>query len=93
MEVSMKKMIMITLCFLMVVTWLGCAQTKKECKPEAINAAAKYCIEHEGKSETRKNAAGVEVGVCVFSDGSVCEEWAYYRGKCQPGSDLFNYPP
>ncbi|MEA3339639.1 MAG: DUF333 domain-containing protein [Chloroflexota bacterium] len=28
---------------------------------------------------------GGEYGVCVFSDGSECEEWAFFRGECEPG--------
>jgi heat shock protein HslJ len=24
-------------------------------------------------------------GVCIFDDGSECEEWAYFRGECAPG--------
>ncbi len=47
--------------------------------------AAQYCVEHGGKLEVRKDSQGNEYGVCVFPDGSVCEEWAFYRGECKPG--------
>jgi len=26
-----------------------------------------------------------QYGICMFSDGSVCEEWAYFRGECSKG--------
>ncbi|MDD5043614.1 MAG: DUF333 domain-containing protein [Patescibacteria group bacterium] len=48
------------------------------------NPASVYCEEQGGKLEIRKEPAG-ENGVCVFSDGSECEEWAYFRGECQTG--------
>jgi putative hemolysin len=49
------------------------------------NPASVYCLEHGGRIEIRKDASGNEYGVCVFPDGSECEEWAYLRGECQPG--------
>jgi putative hemolysin len=38
-----------------------------------------------GTLEIREDAEGNQVGWCVFDDGSECEEWAYYRGECEPG--------
>ena len=26
-----------------------------------------------------------EYGVCLFKDGSVCEEWDFFRNKCKVG--------
>ena len=48
------------------------------------NPASEKCIELGGQVEIQKNPAG-EFGVCVFDDGSRCEEWALFRGKCKPG--------
>ena len=48
------------------------------------NPASEYCINQSGKLDIRKTDAG-EVGVCVFDDGSECEEWALMRGECKPG--------
>ncbi|MBN1138650.1 MAG: DUF333 domain-containing protein, partial [Anaerolineae bacterium] len=25
-------------------------------------------------------------GYCVFPDGTECEEWAFQRGECMPGT-------
>jgi hypothetical protein len=36
----------------------------------------------------RQDASGGTVGICVFPDGSECEEWAYFRGECKPGDSL-----
>jgi hypothetical protein len=50
------------------------------------NPASVYCEAHGGKVELRQNASGGVAGICVFADGSECDEWAYLRGECQPGN-------
>jgi len=30
--------------------------------------------------------------VCVFPDGSTCDEWAYFRGECSPGAQASSTP-
>jgi hypothetical protein len=47
------------------------------------NPASVYCEEQGGTLEIRENQAG-QYGVCIFDDGSECDEWAYYRGECAP---------
>ena len=49
------------------------------------NPASKYCVDQGGRLEIRDEAAG-QAGYCVFEDGSECEEWAFYRGECAPGT-------
>lgn len=49
------------------------------------NPASVYCQEQGGTVEIRTDAEGGQYGVCIFDDGSECEEWAYFRGECQPG--------
>ena len=49
------------------------------------NPASQYCIEKGYKLELRTNPDGSQYAVCVFPDGSECEEWAFYRGECKPG--------
>ncbi len=46
------------------------------------NPASKYCIQQGGKLEMRKDEQGNEYGVCIFDDGSECDEWAFFRGEC-----------
>jgi eight-cysteine-cluster-containing protein len=50
------------------------------------NPASVYCEQHGGKSKIRTDPLGNQYGVCIFPDGSECEEWAYYRGECKPGN-------
>jgi putative hemolysin len=47
------------------------------------NPASVYCQEQGGTLEIRSGEGG-EVGICVFADGSECEEWAFFRGECAP---------
>ncbi len=46
------------------------------------NPASTYCEQNGNKLEIRTAADGSQSGICVFPDGSTCDEWAYYRGKC-----------
>ena len=48
------------------------------------NAASVHCADQGGKLDIRTETGG-EVGYCIFSDGSECEEWAFFRGDCAPG--------
>ncbi|MBN1180514.1 MAG: DUF333 domain-containing protein [Anaerolineae bacterium] len=52
------------------------------------NPASVYCEEQGGTLEIRTDASGGQYGVCVFADGSECEEWAFFRGECAPGDSL-----
>jgi inhibitor of cysteine peptidase len=56
-------------------------------RAKIANPASEYCTQKGGKLETRQDASGGTAGVCVFPDGSQCDEWAFYRGECAPGSD------
>ena len=48
---------------------------------EMANPASTYCINHGGSLEIRTDDAG-QHGICVFHNGSECEEWQYFRGEC-----------
>lgn len=48
------------------------------------NPASVYCEEQGGQLDIRQDSEGNEYGVCVFADGSECEEWAFFRGECAP---------
>ena len=46
------------------------------------NPASAFCVEQGYTSEMRTVADGSQSGVCIFPDGSECDEWAYFRGEC-----------
>jgi putative hemolysin len=48
------------------------------------NPASVYCVEQGHTSEIRTAADGSQSGVCIFPDGSECDEWAYFRNECGP---------
>ena len=52
------------------------------------NPASVNCEQKGGSLEMRTDASGGVSGVCIFPDGSQCDEWAYFRDECQPGDSL-----
>lgn len=52
------------------------------------NPASVYCEENGGELEIREDASGGQAGICIFPDSSECDEWAYFRGECQPQSTV-----
>jgi len=55
---------------------------------EVPNPASIFCEQNGGILELRQDASGATAGICVFTDGSECDEWAFFRGECQPGDSL-----
>ncbi len=55
-----------------------------EILPNMPNPASVYCEKNGNKLEIHTAADGSQNGVCVFPDGSTCDEWAYFRGECGP---------
>ena len=50
------------------------------------NPASVFCEQNGNKLEIHTAADGNQSGVCVFPDGSSCDEWAYFRGECAPAA-------
>lgn len=85
----MKKIIALTI---ILITLTACAspQTQAATEPSATvmpqagvpNPASVYCEQNGNKLEIVTAADGSQSGICVFPDGSTCDEWAYYRGEC-----------
>jgi uncharacterized protein len=68
---------------LIAVTLPGCASTPRETDNVGLpNPASENCVEQGGRLDIRENTGGDQYGVCVFDDGSECDEWAFYRGEC-----------
>jgi putative hemolysin len=51
------------------------------------NPASTYCLEQGYSLEILEDEDGNQYGMCAFSDGSQCEEWAYFRGECVPAAE------
>jgi len=85
----MKK-IFLLIC-LIFLTACQPATPKPDTQPDSggtgiANPASVNCQQKGGTLEMRDNEAG-QYGVCKFTDGSECEEWAFFRGECTPGSN------
>jgi hypothetical protein len=48
------------------------------------NPASAFCEQQGYKLEIRTAADGSQAGICVFPDGSKCDEWTFFRGECTP---------
>ncbi|OGY48419.1 MAG: hypothetical protein A2663_01680 [Candidatus Buchananbacteria bacterium RIFCSPHIGHO2_01_FULL_46_12] len=40
-----------------------------------------------------EGAEAGQFGLCIFNDDTRCEEWAYFRGDCQPGKNIIVFNP
>jgi len=56
--------------------------TEKPANTQIANPASVNCIKKGGKLSIVDQAEG-QVGMCTLPNGTVCEEWAYFRGECQ----------
>ena len=88
------KRIFTFIIILMALTACTAPQTQAVPEPVATdtpqagmpNPASVYCTQKGNRSEIRTAADGSQNGVCVFPDGSTCDEWAYFRGECGPAA-------
>ena len=46
------------------------------------NPAAVYCTQNGYKYEIQTASDGSQSGICIFPDGSTCDDWAYFKGEC-----------
>jgi putative hemolysin len=82
----MEEPVILKSCF----AWLCLSLVLAACTPTATpvsnmpNPASVYCEQNGGTLEIRPDTAGNQSGVCLFPDGSECDEWAYFRGECAP---------
>jgi putative hemolysin len=56
------------------------------------NPASVYCAQKGNRLEIRTAADGSQNGICVFPDGSTCDEWAFFRGECGPEAQISPTP-
>lgn len=80
--------------FIILITLTACIEPQTQVAPEPTatdmpqagvpNPASVYCEQNGNKLEIRTATDGSQSGICIFSDGSACDEWAYFRGECGP---------
>ena len=80
---------------LLAIAWLalmGCNKTQapEEQNSEIANPASVYCEENGGTLSIENDEEWNQAGLCMFDDGSYCEEWAYYRNECHQGDIMYN---
>ena len=88
------KRIFTLIIILMALTACTAPQTQVAPEPAATdmpqagmpNPASVYCTQQGNKLEIRTAADGSQNGICIFPDGSTCDEWVYYRGECGPAA-------
>ena len=71
----------------------GCNKTEDNSEGENVwlaNPASVYCEENWGTLQIETAEDGGQYWICLFNDGSYCEEWAYYRNECQSGEIIYN---
>jgi putative hemolysin len=87
----MRRKILITI-VLMALTACTAHQTQGMPDPAPTdmyqanmpNPASVFCTQNGNKLEIVTAPDGSQSGLCIFQDGSSCDEWAYYRGECDP---------
>lgn len=62
-----------------------CSPSGGESGAGVPNPASKFCEDQGYRLEMREESGGT-AGYCIFPDGSECEEWAFFRGECGPGT-------
>lgn len=70
-----------------VLTLAGCGKTEApiEENAEIANPASVYCEENGWTLMLEEWA-----WLCMFDDGSYCEEWAFMNSECQPWDIMYN---
>ncbi|MFU8840925.1 MAG: DUF333 domain-containing protein [Nitriliruptoraceae bacterium] len=82
---SLARLLTVVLAVAVLAGCTGDTTPEQPADPGLANPASEYCLEQGGQVDIRTGTDGGEQGFCVFSDGSECEEWAFFRGECEPG--------
>lgn len=85
MKIKQMLIWMIAVWVILVLVGTGCQEEKKDEQTsgntEIANPASVKCVEDGGELKIIDSPEG-QSGMCYFPDGTVCEEWAYFRGEC-----------
>jgi putative hemolysin len=78
---EVKHPLLIAVVLALILLFLGC-QSQPDDGAQIANPAATYCVEQGNQYMIKTAADGSQSGVCIFADGTSCDEWAYYRKEC-----------
>jgi putative hemolysin len=84
---NIKKSLFVVVIVILAVGLSGCGTTEKEAAgqptagPGLANPASVYCEGLGYELELRTDDTG-SYGVCIFPDGSECDEWDFLAGRC-----------
>jgi putative hemolysin len=81
----MKKIVAIGIIGVMLFSGGFIPQAVSSENIQIANPASVYCVQSGYTLEIRASAGGGEYGICIFPDGSECEEWAFFRNECGAG--------
>lgn len=76
-----------------VLTLTGCGDNTAapiEENVELANPASVYCEENWWILQIETAEDWSQSWICLFEDGSYCEEWSYFNNECQPGEIIYN---
>jgi putative hemolysin len=95
-----NKIYLVVFCFLVTGCVQITTQTNEVSAPETPtiqpsmetlpNPASVFCKQQGYKLDIRPAEDGSQTGFCIFTDDSECDEWAYFRGECQPSTGGFS---
>lgn len=71
----------------------GSGKVNQNTNTNLANPASTYCLEQGGELKNLTDEDSNQYSICVFSDKSACEEWAYFRDECQSGNNLAVFTP
>lgn len=77
-----KTLGLIALLAIGCLTLAGCNKSENA---EVANPASVYCEENGGTLLLQDGE-----WLCIFDDGTYCEEWSYYRDECKKGEIVYN---
>jgi putative hemolysin len=92
-KVEEKTMNKIIAAIIILITLTACRAPQAQAPDTAAtgtpqvhvpNPASVHCTQQGNTLEIVTAPDGSQSGVCVFPDGTSCDEWAYYRGECGP---------
>jgi putative hemolysin len=87
---NLIQLTFVTILFALIMSACTTGITPNE-NTALANPASVYCEEQKGVLDLRSDPDGNQYGVCIFEDGSECEEWAYFREECSQGEKTVSW--